>query len=137
MLRLVPAPVDAADTRLVRVPNDLPPRWDGRVVVWSEWRLANVGSLQWHAELAAIACSQCGSLDPRYWGTTGSVALADQITREQIEAATAAGKGGRYALRYLVLSRCIDCGHDTVFHMETGDLWDLEPDDYSDDGSTE
>lgn len=134
-LRLVPPPTDVAASRPVKQPHDLPPRWDGHAVVWEPWQLSDHGSLRYHSALEVLACTACGSLNPLHWRSTGARALLPATSHDHIRSASAMGKGGRYALRTLSATRCLDCGHDQVYDLDAAELWDLDPSDYGDDGS--
>lgn len=114
--------------------HDLPPKWDGHVVVWDEWAEELPTSLVYHLPLRHFACEKCGSLTRRS-GSVGQVGVIPEVTHAQIRRANAARKGGKYGLRRLFASRCADCGHDQVYDMDADELFDLEPCDYGDGGS--
>lgn len=99
--------------------HDLPPSWDGVPVTWGEWGTSD-SSLAYHLPLDQLACTMCGSLAGVRinWGTR----YDDEEGRQ---------------IRNLWVARCEDCGHDTVHDEGTDETWDLDPDDYGDEGSTE
>lgn len=110
--------------------HDLPPKWDGHPVEWEGWR---------HLDSPIICpppkdlgtCARCGSLTPllhnvgmrriAYDDNVIRVGVARQLPRETKAALTAL--------------RCPDCLHDTVVDLWLGEVWDLDPTDYGDQGS--
>lgn len=104
--------------------NDLPPSWDGVPVTWAGWRDEPQTSLAYHLPLDHLACDQCGS-------------LAGRLHNAGTRPATEPREGWPHPVRDIFASRCSDCGHDTVTDTRTNETWDLDPDDYSDAGSTE
>lgn len=106
--------------RLWGVPaeNDLPPLWDGVPVTWLGWTVT-WSTVMLHLPIDQVACDKCGGLGNRgiNWGTRPT----DDVS----------------PCRDIVAARCQDCGHDTVTCHRTKTTWDLDPDDYSDAGSTE
>jgi len=99
--------------------NDLPPSWDGAPVEWWGWGSTD-SSLAYHLPLDQLACTLCGSLAGARinWGSRHDPAEGRQI-------------------RNIWAARCEDCGHDQVHDTLTKETWDLDPDDYGPDGSTE
>jgi|SRR5699024_5201304 len=95
--------------------NDLPPKWDGRTVEWEGWEppIFICPPLPDHER----ACDQCGTIDSKQSNT-------GRIHTEQ-------------GIDLLIASRCQHCNHDTVYEATTQQVWDLDPSDYSDDGSYE
>lgn len=112
--------------RLWGVPsqNDLPPFWDGVPVIWLGWKTIE-STLDWHLPLDQVACSQCGGL--------GEGTLINPGTRP----ATEPHEGWSAQLRDIYAFRCPHCGHDHVHDLNTNESWDLDPDDYGPEGSTE
>jgi hypothetical protein len=106
--------------RLWGVPaqNDLPPFWDGAPVTWHGWKQIET-TLDWHLPLDHVACEQCGGL--------GGGTLINPGTRPVDGTAS----------RNIHAFRCPHCGRDTVWDMATDERWDLDPDDYGNEGSTE
>ena len=98
--------------------NDLPPKWDGAPVTWRGWQPIET-TLDWHLPLDQTACDKCGGL--------GGGSLMNSGLRQTPD-------GPR---RNLSAARCPHCGHDSVWDMATNEHWDLEPDDYGSEGSTE
>lgn len=95
--------------------HDLPPRWDGAAVEWGPWREPPV----------VFACDR---------------SRKKQVTREvcghcDADAAQLMATGRTTDRTALTAFRCPVCGHDTVFCMDTGEWWDLDPTDYQDAGS--
>lgn len=121
--------------------HGLPPRWDGCAVLWDDWA-EHATSMEFHTPIKDRACRVCGSVE-RPLRATGQVAVMPEVTHDQLRGANAMRKGGKYGLRRLFASRCRDCSHDQVLVMPvddpTGDwdLFDLEPRDYGDEGSTD
>ncbi|MCX2931372.1 hypothetical protein ORI20_13895 [Mycobacterium sp. CVI_P3] len=95
--------------------HDLPPRWDGLPVEWGEW-----------TDLATVficppprrpeRCGKCKSERPSLMNV-GRVSGA-----------------GRQFIGRLTVFRCPDCRHDSVRDHHDR-MWDLDPTDYTDDGS--
>lgn len=94
--------------------HDLPPLWDGEPVVWGRWR----------PPVAIFMCNRSARVEPAFCTACHSTA----------NPALATGTVGRF--RRLTAFRCPDCGHDTVADADTGEVWDLDPTDYQDEGST-
>ena len=118
-------------TRLALV-NDLPPRWDGRAVVWRGWERAPVVLCHLPDD---SCCHACGS-DKNRSMNFGLLADDDGMTAREVRTNDTACRAGRLVRRAwirLVAHRCPDCGHDQVDDGE--DLWDLDPGDYTDNGS--
>lgn len=113
--------------RLWGVParNDLPPSWDGVPVTWLGWKKPMGSTLELHLPLDQQACDQCGGL--------GDGQLINPGTRP----ATEPQKGWATQYRDIYAFRCPHCGHDSVWDMATDQHWDLDPDDYGDEGSSE
>lgn len=100
--------------------RSLPRAWDGAPVEWSDLALTR-GSLDLHVP---PKCERCGSAS-RPWRAGGTLHLGrDEHTGQP-----------RRTLA-LFVSRCRDCQHDVVYDERTGELWDLDGDDYGPQGST-
>lgn len=120
---------------------DLPPRWDGRVVMWSGWEESTVFLC---APPEREACTVCGSVTPPAVNR-GTFYPRNGDTHEALVEVTAKRTGRRYLKgrtvrtkphpRFLAF-RCPDCRHDYVFDMTTETWWDLDDGDYGPDGST-
>jgi hypothetical protein len=122
---------------------DLPPRWDGLLVVqWTPWEP------QPHAFIcppskARDCCPACASPEPRVHAR-GMVALRADLTRAQWEyeeenrarLRKLAHKRAQVALWRLYAFRCQDCRHDQVWDTDTDEWWDLDHTDYGTEGST-
>lgn len=108
--------------RLWGVPttNDLPPKWDGVPITWHGWTSLQ-SSIDWHLPLDQLACDKCGGLGEGTLINWGSRTVDGHPTR----------------IRDIWAARCPHCGHDTVHDARTNEHWDLDPDDYGDEGSTE
>ena len=102
--------------------HDLPPLWDDNPVTWGPWQVI-VSSWRFHAPLDAQVCRSCGSLAAR--------ASCSGLVRHPLAAPL-----DEFAHRLLV-ERCTDCGHDTVYDLLTDQSWDLNPSDYGDEGSVD
>ena len=120
---------------------DLPPKWDGRLLRWTEWRPDN---LHVCGDLSPDACLVCGSVAlPYYARATLYPKFGD--THEAL-AEVATRRTGRRYLRNrtfttkphlrLVAFRCPDCLTDTVVDLGTNTWWTLDDDDYGPEGST-
>ena len=120
---------------------DLPPRWDGVPVTWGAWS-EGVTTLIHHAPAEALACHKCGAVDERAiaWGSRPP---ATETILSPVEKRTRSGRGyvnyehvPAWPVRDLFAARCRHCGHDTVTDERTGDVWELDAEDYTTEGST-
>jgi hypothetical protein len=98
---------------------DLPPRWDGAPVEWEPWQ-AETPMFVCPPPKDMGACRDCGSLESRVTAK-GIVTPLPGVHRI-----------GGHQLRAF---RCPDCQHDQVWDSLTDEVWDLDPDDYSMNGS--
>lgn len=123
--------------------HDLPPLWDGLVVVWDGWEALPTVIIC--PPKPKDPCSACGSLTTPVVNRA-RVARSTVITRELLAERDAArerlpvtsrGKLKPLALYRLTAFRCPDCRHDLVVDGETGESWDLDVTDYGDTGSKE
>lgn len=123
--------------------HDLPPRWDGLLVVqWTPWEADPDPVFICPPPKARPCCPACGSPHPTVT-SRGMVALRPSLTREQWEyeeenrrrLGRLAGKRKPVALWRLYAFRCQDCRHDMVWDTDPDEWWDLDPTDYEDDGS--
>jgi hypothetical protein len=117
--------------------HDLPPLWDGRRVDWSAWEELGHTSLVFHAPADEFACTGCGWIADTELRAVGRVhpepgatftVLPHARARHEIEVPA-------WPVARLSVLRCAGCGLDEVTDMETGEVWDLEPSDYTDAGS--
>lgn len=122
----------------------LPVAWDGRAVEWRGW--LDTGPIficdrsKRTNGLTIPTCEECGSV--RFRSCSGIVEPRPE-DRERGEFLRY-GPAGRpvYAIDLpaptmeLTAHRCVGCGHDQVYEWPTGELWDLEPEDYGLLGST-
>ena len=121
---------------------DMPPKWDGVPVKWSEW--SNVRTtLALHAKPETLACRECGTVDESMvcFGTRPPPEGAPELV--PVQRRTRSGKPYQSVefnparpVRDLWAYRCRHCGHDQVEDKRTGELWDLGPEDYTAEGST-
>lgn len=95
--------------------HDMPPKWDGIKVVWKPWKTI-VSSLGFHLPVEDMTCDKCGSID---W----QASCRGVVQTEPPQTLLAFG--------------CHHCNQDMVYDLSTGFLWDLDPSDYSDEGSYE
>ena len=124
--------------------HDLPPRWDGRAVLWEGW------STGLRAQVficppppkSPPCCEGCGSLaEPVV--NRGLVALWPSSTHDDLRyeeenrrrLGSFAHKRRARALWRLRAFRCPDCRLDTVWDTDTDEWWTLDDSDYGDDGS--
>lgn len=96
--------------------HDLPPRWDGHPIDWTGWQSPTRSSAAYHAP--PDACESCG--------------IEDSQPKMNIGTIRDVSGGGK-----LVAFRCSECGNDVVWDWSTNAWWDLDPTDYSDEGSYE
>lgn len=137
-----------SDLLTVAREHDLPPKWDGRCVVWLGWEYAPVTTAYLH-QRGRDVCPSCGM--PTYergfpcWSTNwGMLADSPRLTPDDYaneEAARdrlpwrAKGKMPRHWWRSLCAFRCHDCQIDSVWDTEADEMWTLDHTDYGDDGS--
>ena len=128
------------------VRNDLPPKWDGRRVDWSEW---DTDPIFVCPPPTAPRCEGCGSaarqvtsrgtvypLDGEMFETHEPLVKRTRSGREYEAGTTTVARRARPGVR-LVASRCPDCGLDTVVDRTSGhqQVWTLDESDYGDAGS--
>lgn len=108
--------------------NDLPPKWDGRVVQWSDWTdqggLIGRTTLVFHVPAHHWACTGCGWIRESELRAVGTLMPGS-------------GVRDTYPHVRLIVRRCPGCHLDEVTDLDTGQVWDLEECDYEDDGSWE
>lgn len=111
--------------------HDLPPRWDGLPVQWSQWSTTDGIRLCGRASRSEDRCSRCSSTAaPRI--NLGRV-WADPASAEPAIGPTRSPQDRRPA--YMITAfRCPACQHDWVLDGNA-DTWDLDPTDYTDRGS--
>ena len=130
--------------------HDLPPRWDGRIVKWSEWDTSPTFVCGPRGPVRASRCEGCGStasratsrgtVYPLAWDTYESerpVVKRTRSGREYVAGTVTVARRARPGVR-LFASRCPDCGLDTVvdYTSEPEQVWTLDESDYGDEGST-
>lgn len=111
--------------------HDLPPYWDGRAVRWHGWREWVPVTICPPPKDAEPVCAACGA-PWRPLLNTGVVTTtlpAEGIRRLRGHAT------GPVVVGRLTALRCPACHRDQILDW-LGQLWDLDADDYSDDGST-
>lgn len=112
---------------------DMPPRWDGLKVKWTDW------TEQGHLTHYASPCDECGSTRPPQSCRGTVTASARHLPRfrspnpelrrlqgAQIDAAP---------LKHLTATRCPDCGHTEVLDIFASQCWTLGREDYGPEGS--
>lgn len=128
-------------------PHDLPPRWDGKVVLWEGWRALHTdGPVFLCPPGPPQCCPACGSFTPAVTNR-GKVATSTLVTMAQLVDEQAAldhlplsqqykYRAGRrpLALYGITAFRCPDCRFDQVLDTD-GVLWNLDESDYGDAGS--
>jgi len=108
-----------ADLLVLSREFDLPPRWDGGPVEWGPWEpVTPMFMCPPPSDMGA--CDQCGSLEPQITAR-GVVTPLPGVERD-----------GVHQLR---VTRCPDCKHDRVVDYDTFDVFDLGPEDYTENGS--
>ena len=124
---------------------DLPPRWDDRDVEWDPWK----------PEPKAFVCAR-GTKPIPPWSCSECTSTATPLTAAGVlqplpgetVATTRERRTKRSGRRYVAevevsarpdiglhARRCVDCGHDEVYVERTGEVWDLDEDDYTSAGS--
>lgn len=103
------------------VVRSLPAKWDGLPVEWGDLQLTG-GSLDLHLP---PVCGECGSTAaPWRAGGVLTLGISPRTGNPQRRIA-------------LYAQRCRECLHDVVYDERTGQSWDLGPEDYGPDGSTD
>ena len=117
--------------------HDLPPRWDGRRVEWTEWETFRT-TMVYHGR--STACVLCLSVDEAMVTSGGILAEPGEVVpirrpRTAYDALVnqRAEKRGAW-IGVLYAFRCRECGHDQVLDGDDN-WWDLEDSDYGDEGS--
>jgi hypothetical protein len=136
--------MNPAMTQLRLVPmkcrHDLPPLWDGRRVDWQGWT-SHASSARFHNP---PKCHSCGSAAEASVNL-GVVHPLPGETMESVRKRTLPS-GRTYDQRVTVSAspvillaafRCPDCGHDSVHDNRDDSYWDLDEQDYGDEGSTD
>lgn len=125
----------------------LPIAWDGHLVRWEQQpdlgilRMCVVDDGHPVEPHLPEHCAACGVVTARrHWVGIVHPLPGDLMTTEcttRSGRTYLADRPARVPERRLHLSRCPECGHDTVWDARTDLVWDLEPDDYGPDGSWE
>lgn len=130
--------------------HDLPPRWDGRAVEWSEWDTSPTFVCGTRGSVRASRCEGCGStasnatsrgtvypLDGEMFETHEPRVKRTRSGSEYVAGTVTVARRARPGVR-LFASRCPDCGLDTVvdYTSEPEQVWTLDESDYGDEGST-
>ena len=129
--------------------HDLPPRWDGRIVRWSEWDTSPAFVCGPRGPVRASRCEGCGSTASNATSRGTVYPLAGEMFekheprvkrtrsgREYVAGTVTVARWARPGVR-LFASRCPDCGLDTVvdYTSEPEQVWTLDESDYGDEGS--
>ena len=128
----MPPPVERQQASLDLWPreHDLPPRWDGLPVQWSQWSDTS-GVMICPPPPQPERCTHCAT-------TEAPMITIGRIWTEKATAPTAIGparlRNGKHLVGLLTAFRCPVCEHDHVVDPN-GDSWDLDDTDYTDDGS--
>ncbi|MCT7372154.1 hypothetical protein [Mycolicibacterium llatzerense] len=114
--------------------HDLPPRWDGAIVEWEPWKPGLTMFVCGPRSLRRPdGCAQCDSPEPRAM-SIGRIWTDPATAPPAI--GTARHAAGRQLVAVLTAFRCTSCNHDSVLDPD-GVLWNLDPSDYTDTGSTD
>lgn len=128
--------------------HDLPPKWDGKVVIWQGWEYVHSGAFLCPAPSREV-CEGCGmpTMERGFpcWSTNwGLLAASAILTREDYLAEEAKRarlpeklrhKVTRHWWRSLCAFRCHHCSLDNVWDTTSGEMWTLDHADYGDKGS--
>lgn len=124
-------------TDLFTAARDLPPRWNGRAVVWGPWDMPTSRFFLCGGRAPErTCCPKCASTSERPHAV-GALAHKRATTHQQILDYQAVRKGGLVAYRHLHAFRCTDCRHDQVWVSDRDEWWDLDLADYGDRGSVD
>lgn len=128
--------------------NDLPPFWDGHAVVWEGWEYAQSGVFICPTPKREV-CEGCGKPTmergfPCWSVNKGMVADSPSLPHDDFHRENAArdrlpvrvkGKMPRRWWLNLYAWRCHHCQLDTVWDVNTGEMWTLDHTDYGPEGS--
>lgn len=125
---------------------DLPPKWDGRVVVWTAWESLDADGPVFICPppRRPAHCPACAS-QSRPLISRGRVAASSLVTLEAIQQRDAARERLPLAARFrlpalalveLAAFRCPECGSDQVLDLNEH-WWSLDETDYRAEGSWE
>lgn len=122
--------------------HDLPPKWNGRAVLWEGWR-ATPGPVFICPPPKLRCCEGCGSLAEPV-SNRGLVSVWSSFTHDDLRAeeenrarlGSLAHKRKPRALWRLRAYRCPDCKLDTVWDTDTDEWWTLDHTDYGHEGSS-
>lgn len=129
--------------------HDLPPRWDGHAVVWSEWEYARPGVFICPPPPPEV-CAGCGmpttergfpcwSVAKGYRADSPTLTHADHAVEETARArlpVLVQDKLPRHWWIELHAHRCHHCHLDTVWDTTTDEWWTLDHTDYGPEGSS-
>lgn len=99
--------------------HDLPPKWDGHPTHWDGWRDTPIMFIRQPDRDVCVAC-----------GSTTRPIMNSGIVHIDIDGLTQPIRKGR-----LYVFRCLDCYHDTIHNVNTGEWWELDHTDYGPHGS--
>jgi hypothetical protein len=115
--------------------HDLPPKWDGRAVLWEGWSdqlVAHVCPPPKEREV----CAACGSL-ARAVVNRGLLAHRRGTTLAVLDGHLRAHRPGKVGYWVLYAWRCPGCKQDVVWDVRRDEWWDLDFTDYGDAGSAD
>lgn len=111
--------------------HDLPPKWDSVPVQWEPWENSPTTLC---VKGLREPCGHCGSrTHPVAAHGTRIVPIPDSVVSIGLPAYGATKE--RIQRMALLVLRCPDCRHDTVWDPWTDEWWDLDDSDYGDEGS--
>ena len=129
--------------------HDLPPRWDGRIVKWSEWDTSPTFVCGPRGPVRASRCEGCWSTASRATsrGTVSPLAGDTCESERPVVQRTRSGReyqagvqivtaNWRDPVTSIVACRCRGWGRDEVSDTDTEECWTLDGSDYGDEGST-
>lgn len=99
--------------------HDLPPSWDGVPVEWGGWTAQDI-TICPPLPIDQRCCTKCGTISDSTTGTTMNTGKRQYPDKP---------------IRDLIAFRCTHCRHDHIWDKHTDQWWDLEPGDYTSDGS--
>ena len=129
--------------RALPTQHDLPPLWDGHRVEWKPWTTF-WSTLDFH--MKPDTCSFCGARE-KCALTMGLVQpLPGETVTRTVYQRSKRVQGREFGVNrtvaetpiyWLVAFRCPSCHHDSVWDRRTDEWWDLDEQDYGDEGSTD
>jgi hypothetical protein len=122
--------------------SDLPPKWDGQDIEWTDWDISTSTLARFHTP--PTACPGCGGDSRQQPHSVGVVQPREGETFKSYKPRTLK-RTGRVVSREVevpawpvvrfVATRCRTCRLDHVYDIREGSFWRLDASDYGPNGS--